>query len=314
MLYQLASSVTISATDGGSNNPLLLVGSQALIDATGKAQDVLKRVQVRTPLTPSSGIPSYPDYALETTDSICKRFQVTNTAFIIPSDIDSTDPNAPLCQPTIITQNCSIPGHTDLSKTDPNCAYCPYAGLGNLWIKDPKCVKPTGCLQPNRTVAVPFNRIGYKEVAKLVSGYETTFTLATPVPAGCYFLSLYTTDDHHWGNNNAGADFMHEQWHATFYDSKGNFLYKSADVADLPDHCKTGYQTVNAGSGPQTFTADIKKIVVDHIEPWTQKEADDYANGIIDDNSMIPQKIVFTQTNQSSGFKCTVNAPPTKPK
>ncbi len=51
-----------------------LAGAQATIDATGKANDVLRRIQVRAPL--SSMISEViPDFAIHTAETLCKRFQ-----------------------------------------------------------------------------------------------------------------------------------------------------------------------------------------------------------------------------------------------
>lgn len=67
-IYQ-DSNVTISATNT-SNNQVSLVNEQAKIDATGKANNVLRRIQVRVPLRVTS---TYPEFAIETVDSLCKR-------------------------------------------------------------------------------------------------------------------------------------------------------------------------------------------------------------------------------------------------
>lgn len=48
-------------------------GAQVQIDATGKVNDVLRRVQVRVPVTKSYPIP---EFVLQTTDSICKKIEV----------------------------------------------------------------------------------------------------------------------------------------------------------------------------------------------------------------------------------------------
>jgi Tfp pilus assembly protein PilX len=70
-IYVAPKDVTLTASD--DNGTVNLAGSQVIVDATGKAQDVLRRIQVRLPVgAASSG--AYPDYALQTTDSICKRF------------------------------------------------------------------------------------------------------------------------------------------------------------------------------------------------------------------------------------------------
>lgn len=59
---------------GAGGQDLSLFGAQITIDSTGKSQDVLRRVQVRVPLT-SGDLVS--DYGLQTTESLCK----TITAF-----------------------------------------------------------------------------------------------------------------------------------------------------------------------------------------------------------------------------------------
>lgn len=55
-----------------SNQLQELRNGQAKIDATGKAADVVRRIQVNVPL--ASGTFPYPEYALETFDTLCKRF------------------------------------------------------------------------------------------------------------------------------------------------------------------------------------------------------------------------------------------------
>jgi type IV pilus assembly PilX-like protein len=66
------SNVQITGESGGS--PVTLSGGQASIDVTGKAKDVLKRLQVRVPL----GGATLPNFALEA-QNICKRLE-TNPA------------------------------------------------------------------------------------------------------------------------------------------------------------------------------------------------------------------------------------------
>ena len=44
---------------------------QAEVDATGRAADVLRRIQVRVPIKRNF---IFPEFALGTADSICKRF------------------------------------------------------------------------------------------------------------------------------------------------------------------------------------------------------------------------------------------------
>jgi len=94
-------SMQITATD--TAGAAALQGTQAVIDATGKAQDVLRRIQVRLPLGASS-TNLLSDYALQTTDAICKRFAATDGYFqsYAASSVSGltsiTTPPNPLCQ------------------------------------------------------------------------------------------------------------------------------------------------------------------------------------------------------------------------
>lgn len=93
-LYQPASLI-INAMDG-SGNLLRLANAQAVIDSTGRAQDVLRRVQVHVPLNgPSQNQLS--DFVMQTTDAICKRFAVANNYF--DTQVTGVTSTNPLCQP-----------------------------------------------------------------------------------------------------------------------------------------------------------------------------------------------------------------------
>jgi Tfp pilus assembly protein PilX len=81
-------SLQIVASDG-SGNALQLQGAQAVIDSTGKAQDVLRRIQVRIPLTGSS-TNLLSDYAVQSSEAICKRFSVMDGYFL--SDANNAVP------------------------------------------------------------------------------------------------------------------------------------------------------------------------------------------------------------------------------
>lgn len=72
-LYQ-PSNVTIQAYGAGGTR-LNLGKSQAMIDATGKANDVLRRIQVRVPVETSY---RYPEDPLVTTENICKLLSISN--------------------------------------------------------------------------------------------------------------------------------------------------------------------------------------------------------------------------------------------
>lgn len=94
-------SLQIAAKDSLGTD-IKIQGSQVVIDATGKAQDILRRIQVRLPLTTSTNLLS--DYAVETTDSVCKRFVTTDGYFqsyastAVPGLTSITSPPNPLCQ------------------------------------------------------------------------------------------------------------------------------------------------------------------------------------------------------------------------
>jgi hypothetical protein len=53
------------------NQELGLTGAQVMLDATGRANDVLRRIQVRVPLV-NDGV--HADYGIQSTDSLCKQF------------------------------------------------------------------------------------------------------------------------------------------------------------------------------------------------------------------------------------------------
>jgi Tfp pilus assembly protein PilX len=79
-----------------AGNPVDLEGAQALIDVTGKAQDVLRRIQVSVPLR-SSSTNGVSDYAVQSTDSICKRFSVMDNYY--SNDVSGVTSGNRLCQP-----------------------------------------------------------------------------------------------------------------------------------------------------------------------------------------------------------------------
>lgn len=85
-IYHASNVVVQAYATNSSTTPLPLVGTQVVIDATGKANDVLRRVQVRVPLKSSY---YYPEFALESADDICKLI-VT----IPPNTVDRAKDNA----------------------------------------------------------------------------------------------------------------------------------------------------------------------------------------------------------------------------
>lgn len=94
-------SLRLEAFDAGGSR-LSLQGAQAVVDSTGKAQDVLRRIQVRIPLNGSSGN-QYGDFAIQSNEAICKRFAVMSGLFMndaqnAVSGVETTTAN-PMCRP-----------------------------------------------------------------------------------------------------------------------------------------------------------------------------------------------------------------------
>lgn len=77
MVYQ-PTSITVSAKDAG-NNDIHFSEAQVQVNATGKAQDVLRRILVAIPLD-GDAMPA-PNGAIISGDTVCKRFTVTNNSF-----------------------------------------------------------------------------------------------------------------------------------------------------------------------------------------------------------------------------------------
>lgn len=77
-LYADTETVTITGASNGV--PVKFSGIQAVIDSTGKAQDVLRRVQVRYPIGITHG---EPPYAVQSSSTICKKFTVGGGEFFL---------------------------------------------------------------------------------------------------------------------------------------------------------------------------------------------------------------------------------------
>ncbi len=81
MIYQNSSLVQLTGTDAGG--AAVFSGGQAIIDVTGKAGDQLRRVQARIPLLATDG--PVPNFALQSTDGICKSFGVAPSVTADPA-------------------------------------------------------------------------------------------------------------------------------------------------------------------------------------------------------------------------------------
>jgi Tfp pilus assembly protein PilX len=84
----------ISARDS-LGNELKLTGAQILIDSTGRASDVLRRIQVRIPLV-HDGLQG--DFAIQSTDSMCKVFSTFSNGGEVYSN--HSGDSSPYCAPT----------------------------------------------------------------------------------------------------------------------------------------------------------------------------------------------------------------------
>ncbi len=74
-----------------------LSGAQAIIDVTGKANDILKRTQARVPISSidSNTTNTTFNYPIESADSLCKLY-----AMILPGTVTNTGPpGEPSCLP-----------------------------------------------------------------------------------------------------------------------------------------------------------------------------------------------------------------------
>lgn len=70
-----------------AGNDVLFKNGQLMIDSTGRASDVLKRVQVRVPLN-DYGNGVYPEFAIQTSNAVCKLQQIIPSGF---GDATSSD-------------------------------------------------------------------------------------------------------------------------------------------------------------------------------------------------------------------------------
>lgn len=79
----ISSVATIRCTSDAAPTPCEMEGTQILIDSTGKANDVLRRIQVRVPNV-RSGI--FPEGAIDTSGGICKRYVVVGNSSLSDPD------------------------------------------------------------------------------------------------------------------------------------------------------------------------------------------------------------------------------------
>jgi type II secretory pathway pseudopilin PulG len=90
-----ASSVTIQAAGEPIKN------SQIVIDATGRAQDVLRRIQVRIPVTNTGGLT--PTYAVQSGGAVCKRFSTDAAGFRNGTILPGIGTGDPMCASGLVS-------------------------------------------------------------------------------------------------------------------------------------------------------------------------------------------------------------------
>lgn len=89
--FLYASPATVTITALGGSTPVTITGTQVMVDSTGNANGVLRRIQVRLPAIVNGNL--IPDDAIQTNGSLCKRFDVAPTPapgyFTIPGNFPS---------------------------------------------------------------------------------------------------------------------------------------------------------------------------------------------------------------------------------
>lgn len=85
---------TIRVTANSGSNPVEFEDVQAVVDVTGRANDIFRRVETRIPLTSASEIE---DFAILSRERICKYFDVTDTVSEYTPILQADDENY-LCE------------------------------------------------------------------------------------------------------------------------------------------------------------------------------------------------------------------------
>ena len=85
-VYQNSSIQVAGYNLSNPSAPLSLIGAQVLIDATGKDQDVLRRIQVRIPINAAAS--NTFDSAIITSQSLCKQFETAPTLSSNPASLN----------------------------------------------------------------------------------------------------------------------------------------------------------------------------------------------------------------------------------
>jgi Tfp pilus assembly protein PilX len=90
-IYQASSNVTVTLNNGNASVPT--TNSEVVVDATGVANGVLRRINVVLPVAPTGLISGF---ALQSNGDVCKRFSVTPGYFSV-GNIPNADPDNAMC-------------------------------------------------------------------------------------------------------------------------------------------------------------------------------------------------------------------------
>ncbi|HEY5667863.1 MAG TPA: pilus assembly PilX N-terminal domain-containing protein [Candidatus Saccharimonadales bacterium] len=90
--------MAMQVTGQDNTGAVHIAGAQVVIDATGKSQDVLRRIQVNVPVL-STSQNQLSDYALQSTTAICKRYAVMDGYFAKDSAVSGITGGSRLCGP-----------------------------------------------------------------------------------------------------------------------------------------------------------------------------------------------------------------------
>lgn len=176
-LYSVSDvSVCVHSCDG----TVALAGSQAQIDSTGRAGDVLKRIQVRVS-TAAATTYNGPEFVLDSSENICKQYEVWPAGGTASAacGAPTTDPS-----PVAPTGGGGGPGTGDAA-FDNNCSgACADDNNGALY---------GSATNPQRWTTILTNRSN--NVASTVSGCKWVFGDGSPDYNGkCQYLDEFSHD------------------------------------------------------------------------------------------------------------------------
>lgn len=241
----------LSAEGGGVSREL--EGAQVQVDATGRAQDVLRRMQVRFSIVPG-GSTNNGEFALQSAGPICKRFDVirdTGTFINMPGSVANIAGMAtnPMC--VAGTENAPPP---------PPAPACP-ATLSHdfgfaLGTNYPYHLVSHGWTDSTTGKYYPPNdqySIGLAQIPGLSN-----------ISPGCnYRVTIQGADDSH--PHNPPSEQPNERFGAFFYKSGVQVAPKTIMTDDFPDVVKIGQakttENICFSTAPDTVTFKIYNLI-----------------------------------------------------